>query len=82
MNVSIRAGSVPSEQVGHSRLPAVMARLDTINALPKGTSIDASRYVIGDGTSYCEDDPADQNAPVMVVDIRDMTLPQAPIPQP
>ena len=48
---------------------------DTINALPKGTSIDGSRYVIGDGTSYCEDDPADQNAPVMVVDIRDMTLP-------
>lgn len=26
MNVSIRARSVPSEQVGHSRLPAVMAR--------------------------------------------------------
>ena len=48
---------------------------ETINALPKGTSLDGSRYVVGDGTNYCEDNPADSNSPVMVVDIRDMTLP-------
>jgi hypothetical protein len=30
---------------------------------------------VGDGTSYCEDDPRDRNSPVHVEDWRDMSLP-------
>jgi hypothetical protein len=47
----------------------------TVDALPKGTVLDGSRYRVGDGTAYCEDDPADENAPVELEDWRDMTLP-------
>lgn len=49
---------------------------DTINALPPGVILDGSRYLVGDGTSYCEDDPADRSSPVTVEDLRDMTLPR------
>jgi hypothetical protein len=48
---------------------------DTIDALPKGASLDGTRYAIGDGTNYCEDDPSGEDAPVHVEDWRDMTLP-------
>ncbi|MGJ6122333.1 hypothetical protein QN239_07130 [Mycolicibacterium sp. Y3] len=47
----------------------------TIDALPKGTTLDGSRYVVGDGTAYCEDNPSGDNAPVHVEDWRDMSLP-------
>lgn len=48
---------------------------DTINALPEGVTLDGSRYIVGDGTTYCEDNPADAASPVMVEDLRDMKLP-------
>lgn len=47
----------------------------TVDALPKGTSLDGSRYMIGDGTTFCEDNPDGPSAPVHVEDWRDMTLP-------
>lgn len=47
----------------------------TIDVLPAGTSLDGSRYVVGDGTNYCEDDPSGPDAPVRVEDWRDMLLP-------
>jgi hypothetical protein len=46
----------------------------TVNALPPGTSLDGSRYGGGDGINYCEDNPADTNAPVHVEDWFDMKL--------
>ncbi len=48
---------------------------DTIDALPEGTTLDGSRYIIGDGTTYCEENPADNTSPVMVEDMRDMSFP-------
>lgn len=47
----------------------------TADSLPKGSSLDGSRYIVGDGVSYCEDEPADHNAPVHFADLRDMKLP-------
>ena len=47
----------------------------TIDALPEGVSLDGTRYMIGDGTTYCEDEPADRNAPVKLEDWRDMKVP-------
>lgn len=47
----------------------------TIDALPKGTSLDGTRYIVGDGTTYCEDNPSSTDAPVHVEDWRDMTTP-------
>lgn len=47
----------------------------TIDALPKGTTLDGTRYAIGDGTAHCDDNPSGPDAPVHVEDWRDMTLP-------
>ncbi|MCG5433562.1 hypothetical protein LV457_14875 [Mycobacterium sp. MYCO198283] len=47
----------------------------TIDALPPGTGLDGRRYGTNVQVTYCEDDPADENAPVLVQDLRDMTLP-------
>lgn len=47
----------------------------TVNALPPGTSLDGTRYTVGDGTTYCEDNPGSPDAPVHVEDWRDMVLP-------
>ncbi|OBA78416.1 hypothetical protein A5633_17710 [Mycolicibacterium elephantis] len=47
----------------------------TIDALPEGFSLDGTRYMVGDGTTYCEDEPADRNAPVKLEDWRDMKVP-------
>jgi hypothetical protein len=47
----------------------------TVDALPKGTTLDGTRYAIGDGTAYCEDNPSGPDTPVHVEDWRDMTLP-------
>lgn len=47
----------------------------TVDALPKGTSLDGTRYMVGDGTTYCEDNPSGPDAPVHVEDWRDMNLP-------
>src|SRR6476619_1079470 len=47
----------------------------TVDALPRGTSLDGSRYMVGDGTAYCEDNPSDENSPVHVEDWRDVNLP-------
>jgi len=47
----------------------------TIDALPEGFSLDGTRYMVGDGTAYCEDDPAGRDAPVHVEDWRDMKVP-------
>lgn len=44
----------------------------TLDALPPGTSLDSSRYGTGTGVTYCEDEPADQNAPVRFGEYRDM----------
>lgn len=47
----------------------------TLDALPEGTSLDGTRYMVGDGTAYCEDEPADRNAPVKLEDWRDVKVP-------
>lgn len=47
----------------------------TIDELPAGISLDGSRYVIGDGTTYCEDNPSGRDSPVHVEDWRDMKVP-------
>ena len=47
----------------------------TVDALPRGTSLDGSRYSLVGLTTYCEDDPADANAPVHYSDWRDMKVP-------
>ncbi|MCV6978709.1 hypothetical protein H7I53_00510 [Mycolicibacterium pulveris] len=47
----------------------------TIDALPEGISLDGTRYMVGDGTTYCEDNPADRGAPVKLEDWRDMRVP-------
>lgn len=47
----------------------------TLDALPAGISLDGTRYMVGDGTAYCEDDPAGPDAPVHVEDWRDMKVP-------
>ena len=47
----------------------------TVDALPKGTSLDGTRYVVGKGTTYCDDNPSGPDAPVHVEDWRDITLP-------
>lgn len=44
----------------------------TVDALPAGTRLDGSRYVVGDGTNYCEDHPSGPDAPVRVEDWRDI----------
>ncbi|WP_193047402.1 hypothetical protein [Mycolicibacterium baixiangningiae] len=49
--------------------------VQTVNALPRGTSLDGTRYAIGNGTSFCEDDPTADDPPVKVTDWRDMTFP-------
>jgi hypothetical protein len=46
----------------------------TVNALPKGTSLDGTRYMVGKGTTYCEDNPSGPDAAVHVEDWRDMNL--------
>jgi hypothetical protein len=48
---------------------------NTVDALPKGTSLDGTRYVVGSGTTYCDDSPSGPNAPVHVEDWRDLALP-------
>ncbi|MBO0678098.1 hypothetical protein JRC04_11540 [Mycolicibacterium sp. S2-37] len=49
--------------------------LQTVNALPRGTSLDGTRYAIGNGTSFCEDNPTGDDPPVKVTDWRDMEVP-------
>lgn len=74
----------PTPKVANPKIPAsqqeaqdtVLRYLQqTVDALPKGSSLDGSRYIVGDGVSYCEDEPADHNAPVHFADLRDMKLP-------
>lgn len=48
---------------------------ETIDALPKGSSLDGTRYAIGDGATYCDDNPSGTDAPVHVEDWRDIALP-------
>ncbi|MCV7039204.1 hypothetical protein H7I58_10725 [Mycolicibacterium moriokaense] len=45
---------------------------DTVNAMPKGTTLDGTRYIVGDGTSFCEDNPSGDDPPVRVTDWRDV----------
>ena len=47
----------------------------TVDALPKGTSLDGTRYMVGKGTNYCDDNPSGPDAPVHVEDWRDINLP-------
>lgn len=49
---------------------------DTVNAMPKGTTLDGTRYIVGDGTSFCEDDPSGDDPPVRVTDWRDVEPPE------
>ena len=47
----------------------------TVDALPKGTSLDGTRYTVGSATTYCEDNPGGPDAPVHFEDWRDLNLP-------
>jgi hypothetical protein len=47
----------------------------TVDALPKGTSLDGTRYMVGSGTTACQDNPSGPDAPVHFEDWRDMKLP-------
>lgn len=47
----------------------------TVNALPRGSSLDGTRYRIGKMDRHCEDDPSGPDAPVHVEDWRDVNLP-------
>lgn len=47
----------------------------TVNALPKGSSLDGTRYITGGDTRYCEDDPSGPDAPVRFSDWRDIKTP-------
>ncbi|MDG4668633.1 hypothetical protein [Mycobacterium sp. 236(2023)] len=49
--------------------------LDTVNAMPQGTTLDGTRYIVGDGTSFCEDNPSGDDPPVRVTDWRDVDPP-------
>ena len=49
---------------------------DTVNAMPKGTTLDGTRYIVGDGTSFCEDNPSGDDPPVRVTDWRDVEPPE------
>lgn len=49
---------------------------DTVNAMPEGTTLDGTRYIVGDGTTFCEDDPSGDDPPVMVTDWRDVEPPE------
>ncbi|OYN76157.1 hypothetical protein CG716_22665 [Mycolicibacterium sphagni] len=62
-----------SQQEAQDTLTAYLQK--TVDALPKGTSLDGTRYIVGDGTAYCEDNPSGPDAPVHVEDWRDMNLP-------
>jgi hypothetical protein len=47
----------------------------TVDALPKASSLDGTRYIVGGDTRYCEDEPSGPDAPVRFSDWRDMKLP-------
>lgn len=47
----------------------------TVDALPKGTTLDGTRYAVGSGTTHCEDEPKGLDAPVHFEDWRDVKLP-------
>jgi hypothetical protein len=47
----------------------------TVDALPKGTSLDGTRYLVGDGITYCEDNPSRPDAAVHVEVWFDMAVP-------
>lgn len=48
---------------------------DTVNAMPTGSTLDGTRYIVGDGTSFCEDNPSGDDPPVRVTDWRDVEPP-------
>ncbi|CQD02160.1 MULTISPECIES: hypothetical protein [Mycobacterium] len=70
---------VPSPKIPASQQEAqdtVLRYLQqTVNGLPKGSSLDGSRYVVGGDTQYCEDEPSGPNAPVRFSDWRDIKTP-------
>lgn len=47
----------------------------TVDALPTGSTLDGSRLTVGHGATYCENEPADHNAPVHFEDWRDVVVP-------
>jgi hypothetical protein len=47
----------------------------TIDALPPGANVDGSRYHVGSGIRYCEDEPKDENAPISFAYWGDLNLP-------
>jgi hypothetical protein len=66
--------NVPAnQQEAQDTLTAYLQK--TVDALPKGTSLDGTRYTVGDGTAYCEDNPSGPDAPIHAEDWRDMNLP-------
>ncbi|MCV7260707.1 hypothetical protein [Mycobacterium shimoidei] len=71
--------SVPSPKVPASQQEAESTVLrylqQTIDLLPAGTSVDGSRYSVGTGISYCEDEPKDQNSPIRFAYWGDLNLP-------
>ena len=76
----------PTPKVTNPKIPAsqqeardtVLKYLQqSVDALPAGSTLDGSRYVVGTGTTYCEDEPTDQNSPVHFEDWRDINLPPA-----
>ncbi|BCO34774.1 hypothetical protein [Mycobacterium heckeshornense] len=49
---------------------------ETVNALPPGTNVDGTRYSgAGSGTTYCEDEPKDENSLVSFAFWGDLNLP-------
>jgi hypothetical protein len=47
----------------------------TVDAFPQGTTLDGTRYVVGTGAIYCEDNPSGSDSPVHVEDWRDVKPP-------
>lgn len=74
----------PAPKVTNPKIPAsqqeaqdVVLRYlqQTVDTLPKGSSLDGTRLTVGHGATYCEDEPADHNAPIHFEDWRDVAVP-------
>ncbi|SIJ22988.1 Uncharacterised protein [Mycobacteroides abscessus subsp. abscessus] len=74
----------PTPKVANPKIPAnekeardtVLKYLQmSVDALPQGSSLDGARYVVGTGTTYCDDEPKDHSSPIHFEDWRDINLP-------
>lgn len=47
----------------------------TVDLLPKGSSLDGARLTVGTGVVHCEDEPTGENSPIRFEDWRDVMVP-------